>query len=92
MLPKIVVLALGGTIAMTKNQGDAGVQPSLTAADLVAAVPGLAGVADIEARSFRNVPSTQLTLDDMVALAGEIEQAVAGGAQGVVITQGTDTI
>lgn len=92
LLPKIVVLALGGTIAMTKNQGDAGVQPSLTADDLVAAVPQLAEAAEVEARSFRSVPSTQLTLDDMVALAAEIQQAVDHGADGVVITQGTDTI
>lgn len=77
---------------MTEAQGDTGVRPSLTAADLVSAVPQLAEVAAIEARSFRNVPSTQLTVDDMVALAAEIEEAVDGGAQGVVVTQGTDTI
>src|SRR5690606_41572559 len=56
LLPQIVVLALRGTIAMTNNQGAAGVQPSSTAADLVAGVPPLAATPEGEGRSIRSAP------------------------------------
>jgi L-asparaginase len=89
-LPSVSVLALGGTIAST-GAGE-GVTPRLTAEQLVEGVPGLGEVARIEARTFRQVPSPELTLVDLIALAGEIEQRLRRGAAGVVVTQGTNTI
>jgi L-asparaginase len=89
-LPSVSVLALGGTIASTG--GGAGVTPTLTAEQLVASVPGLADVARIEADTFRQVPSPELTLADLVALAQEIERRLSAGDAGVVVTQGTNTI
>jgi L-asparaginase len=90
-LPRVSILSLGGTIAMA-GQGASGVVPALSAEDLVAAVPVLAEVASIEASSFRMVPSAHLKLDDVVALAGEVVRRVGSGADGVVVTQGTDTL
>lgn len=89
-LPPISVLALGGTIASTG--AGAGVTPSLTAEQLAESVPQLARVARIRAETFRQVPSPEITLPDLVALAGEIEDRLSHGDGGVVITQGTDTI
>lgn len=90
-LPTVKVFALGGTIAMTESpQG--GVVPTLTGEMLVKAVPALAGLADIDTVSFRQIPGAHLSYDDLQALAVAIEQAVAEGARGVVVTQGTDTI
>ncbi len=88
--PSVVVLALGGTIASTGS--GTGVTPKLTAEQLVESVPGLSEVARIEAETFRQVPSPELTPADLIALADEVEQRVQGGATGVVVTQGTDTI
>lgn len=89
---RVVVFSLGGTIAMT---GDAGspVVPALTAADLVASVPGLAetGV-DIAVHDFRSVPGASVSLADLTALVAAAHRAVDDGADGVVVTQGTDTI
>lgn len=90
-LPHVVVLSLGGTIA-SAGQAGRGVAPSLTAQDLLAGVPDLAGVAAMQAATFRQVPSADLTLADAVALAREIRRRVEDGAQGVVVTQGTDTL
>ena len=45
---------------------------SFTADDLVAAVPQLADVANIEAVSFRQVASSELTVSDVIALAERI--------------------
>ncbi len=90
-LPSVRILALGGTIAMT-NQGGAGVTPSLTADMLVNAVPDLTKIARIQAESFRQLPGAHLQYEDVEALAQAIRQVQADGIQGVVITQGTDTI
>jgi L-asparaginase len=87
--PRVDVLALGGTIAMS---GEAGVTPTLTSEELVAAVPGLADVAEVRARTFRQLPGASLRLDDLYELADEVERCLDAGATGVVITQGTDTI
>jgi len=88
--PRILVVALGGTIAMTTNAAG-GVTPSLTARQLVDAVPGLTGV-DLDVLTFRNQPGSALTIDDLTELAGEIRNRLRNGTTGVVITQGTDTI
>lgn len=89
--PVITVLALGGTIAMTEG-GQDGVIPTLSGEMLIAAVPALTQFADVQARSFRQLPGAHLGFDDLEALALAIEDAVADGAYGVVVTQGTDTI
>jgi L-asparaginase len=87
----VSVLSLGGTIAMS-DLGGRGVEPALTAEELVAAVPELDGVARITAAAFRTLPSTHLELDDLVELSGEVASHIERGASGVVITQGTDAI
>ncbi len=89
--PTVTVLALGGTIAMTKGEG-AGVVPNLTGENLVAAVPGLDEIARVEARSFRQLPSAQLRYDDLEELADAIRGLSGQGRRGIVVTQGTDTI
>jgi L-asparaginase len=88
---KVALFTLGGTIASTHTAG--GVAPQLTGADLLASVPGLdqAGVT-LQVRDFRQVPSSSLTVDDLLDLAGAIRKEAAGGADGVVVSQGTDTI
>jgi L-asparaginase len=85
----VVVFGLGGTIAMVPT-ADGGAVQALSAEQLVAAVPGLTGVSDVV--DFRGVPGGSLTFDDITALAEAIGAQFADGADGVVVTQGTDTI
>lgn len=89
--PIVTILALGGTIAMTKSE-QGGVVPTLTGEMLVAAVPGLDTLAQIDAQSFRQLPGAHLGFDDLEALADEIRALCAQGRRGIIITQGTDTI
>jgi L-asparaginase len=86
---RVAVVSLGGTIAMTA-QTDSGATPTLSADDLVAAVPGLAdsGI-QVEVHDFRRLPGASLAVSDLLELAAKIE---ALAVDGVVITQGTDTI
>jgi L-asparaginase len=91
--PTIAVIALGGTIAMNATAGQAGVMPALSADDLLSAVPGLGDLEiELEALTFRTLPSASLTFADLTALAALIEDLADKGVQGVVITQGTDTL
>ncbi len=89
--PRILVLSLGGTITMVPSEGG-GIAPKLGAAELVAAVPALAEVAEIEARSPFRLPSPSLGADQVVAVAQEIMAGFALGFDGAVVVQGTDTI
>ena len=90
-LPRVTVLSLGGTISST-DSGGRGVEPTLTGEALVSDVPEIAEFAEVSAVSFRQAASGELTVEDLVELAAEIERIVDGGAAGVVVTQGTDTI
>lgn len=90
-LPKVAVLSLGGTISST-NTGGSGVTPTLTGEALVEDVPELSGVAEVSAASIRQVPGSELTLNDLIELSAEIKSSIEEGASGVVVTQGTDTI
>ena len=90
-LPAVSVLSLGGTISST-GTGSGGVAPSLSGEDLVEDVPEVAEVAEVSATSLRQVPGSELNLEDLIELAGEIQAHIEDGAKGVVVTQGTDTI
>ena len=87
-LPRIKVLALGGTIA-TRPDASGAMQMGLGADDLVAAVPALATLAAIDAETVSRVGSHSLGFDQIHALAAKI--AVLD-ADGVIVTQGTDTL
>lgn len=89
---RVEVFAMGGTIAMTPAV-TGGVTVALTAEQLIAGVPGLAesGIS-VGVRDFRRVPGASVTIPDIVELAQAIPIALAEGAHGIVVTQGTDTI
>lgn len=89
--PRIAVFSTGGTIASTRG-ADGAASPHLSAEQLVAAVPQLAEVADIETVRFRQVASSDLTVADVVALAERLGGAMDDGLTGAVVTQGTNTL
>jgi len=89
--PRVLVLSLGGTITMVPSDAG-GIAPKLGAEELVASVPALAEVAEIEAHSPFRLPSPSLTPGNLVEVAQMIEEAFASGFDGAVVIQGTDTI
>lgn len=90
--PKLIVISTGGTITMTSDQGSKGIAPTLTAADLLNAVPHIAQQADIEALTFSSMPGASLTANHIAELAQLIQQRFDGGIDGAIVIQGTDTI
>lgn len=85
--PKVHLVTTGGTIA-NKAGG------RLSAQELLASVPQLADVAQVDAEEFSNVASDELTLDQWIKLSrrlNEISHADPAAA-GLVVTSGTDTL
>ena len=95
-LPRIAVLAMGGTIA------GQGASPTMTTeykpgvldvGSLISSVPGLAQVACISAEQVANIDSAHITNEHLLKLARRINALSASGAvDGIVVTHGTDTL
>ncbi len=90
-LARVHIIGTGGTIAMGASAAG-GVVPSMSAEDLIRAVPGLAQAAQITAAQLQQVAGSSLSFDDLLAAAVEARRQIAAGADGIVVTQGTDTI
>nr|WP_240189157.1 asparaginase [Nakamurella flavida] len=90
-MPRIAVLSLGGTITTPAERPD-GARPPLTAADLVSAIPELATVADVRPVVAGARMSADLRATDIAEVARWIDGARRDGIDGVVVTQGTDTL
>jgi L-asparaginase len=89
--PRVALFTLGGTIASAAKAG-AGATVELTSEDLIASVPDVHEHADLEAYELQNVASGDLSWQDLGQLRERIDAAVTSGVDGVVITQGTDTL
>lgn len=82
----IALFTLGGTISVTGGK-------RLTGADLAAGVPGLPDLGHtVEIQDVEAVSSANLTTAKVLEVVDAASKAVAAGATGVVVTQGTDTL
>ncbi|MCZ2203401.1 asparaginase [Bartonella sp. A05] len=90
-MKKITIGTLGGTIAMALD--DFGqTQPTLTSDVLIKNVPGLQNIADIHTQTLQQLPSGSLTFKVLFETIEWATQQIKSGADGIVITQGTDTL
>jgi L-asparaginase len=96
-LPKVLLIATGGTIAGVQDApGSLGGYRAgtLTAEQIIASVPELSKHAQIETEQFSNVPSTSITPAQWLALSKRIEKVLKDrdDLAGVVVTHGTDRL
>jgi L-asparaginase len=80
------VIASGGTIAMAGRHA----VPTLVADQLVSEISALTGI-ELRTDNPMSLPGSHLSLGDALALA-QLAIAAAESGEGVVVTQGTDTL
>jgi L-asparaginase len=92
-LPTVVVLSTGGTIAGKHDPTRGGYIPTLTGAELIASVPNLKDIANVQPEEFASINSADMTPAVWVRLAFRVRQALAKpDVAGVVVTHGTNTL
>ncbi|HEX5658900.1 MAG TPA: type II asparaginase [Polyangiales bacterium] len=93
-LPKIVILATGGTIAGSADSSTSGgYQSGQVAVDvLIKAVPQLSTVASVTGEQISNIGSQNMNDEVWLKLAKRVNELARTGIDGIVITHGTDTM
>jgi len=91
-LPKVSVISTGGTIASRVDYRTGAVQPALTAADLASVVPELSSIANLETHILFSEYSENIGPTHWKRMAEEVTKSISSGADGVVISHGTDTL
>ncbi len=95
-LPKVLIIATGGTIASTGNyyHDRGGKVNKISAEALTQAVPGIDKIATLSLEQFSNVSSEKIGPTQWLALAKRINAAFHDDTDlaGIVVTHGTDTM
>jgi L-asparaginase len=94
-LPRIKVLATGGTIAGAQaTQADAGYKSgTFSVDDLIKAVPQMTNIAVLSGEQVANIGSQTMNHEVWLKLAARLNEVLASDeVDGVVITHGTDTM
>ena len=92
-MPRIAVVFTGGTISMRHERGSSGNVPTLRGAELLASVPGLDAIADVEPIEWGLVPASHLAFDQVLEIGRILADALAHpDVDGAVVVQGTDVI
>jgi L-asparaginase len=94
-LPRIKVLATGGTIAGAQtSQAEAGYKSgSFSVDDLIKAVPQLKNIAEMSGEQVANIGSQTMNHEVWLKLGARVNEVLkSDDTDGVVITHGTDTM
>lgn len=91
-LPRLSILSTGGTIASRVDYRTGAVTSQFTADDILRAIPGLADIAQFRAEVLANIFSENMTPAIWQTLARSICDEIKGGAEGIIVTHGTDTL
>src|SRR5436190_20937670 len=93
-LPRVKILATGGTIAGAQaSTADVGYKSgTFSVNDLIKAVPQLDKLADLTGEQLANIGSQTMNHTVWLKLAARINEVLKGDTDAVVITHGTDTM
>ncbi len=92
-MKRVVAIFTGGTISMRVDPTAGGNIPALDGAGILAAVPGIDRLADIDVLDLGRTPASHFTYEQLFGIADAIRTAQADPAvDGVVVVQGTDVL
>ncbi len=91
-LPRISILSTGGTIASKIDYRTGAVTSRFNAEDILAAIPELEEIADYNCRMIYSILSENMRPSYWVELARAVYEEIKNGADGIIITHGTDTM
>ena len=92
-MARVAMIFTGGTISMRNEPGSTGDRPTMRGAELLASVPGLADVADIEPIDWGLVPASHLSIAQVLEIGRILaDQLARPEIDGAVVVQGTDVL
>ncbi len=91
-LPALSIISTGGTIASRVDHRTGAVASQFTADDIIRAIPGLANIGRFRSEVLATILSENMTPAIWQTLAESIYTEIKNGAEGVIVTHGTDTM
>jgi glutamyl-tRNA(Gln) amidotransferase subunit D len=91
-LANISILSTGGTIASKVDYRTGAVTSQFSASEIISAIPELEEIANYRARVIYQIFSENMRAEYWIRLAHSVAEEISEGAQGVIITHGTDTM
>lgn len=91
-LPELAIISTGGTIASKIDYRTGAVTSQFTADDILRAIPGLSSLARYRSEVLATILSENMTPRIWQDLARAVHAAIKDGAEGVIVTHGTDTM
>ena len=91
-LPTVSILSTGGTIASKVDYRTGAVTSQFDVEDILRAIPELREIANFKGEVIYNILSENMKSEYWQTLARTIAAEIEGGADGVMITHGTDTM
>ena len=91
-LEKILIISTGGTIASRIDYRTGAVTPTLDISELIAQIPELEKIANIDYKVLMTKYSENIVPKDWLVIAKEIDKHASSDYAGIIVAHGTDTM
>jgi glutamyl-tRNA(Gln) amidotransferase subunit D len=91
-IPFLSILSTGGTIASKVDYRTGAVSPQFSTDDILDAIPELGEIANIKGKAIYSILSENMRAEYWRKLAVEVYNEINNGADGIIVTHGTDTM
>jgi glutamyl-tRNA(Gln) amidotransferase subunit D len=91
-LPTLAIVSTGGTIASRIDYRTGSVTSQFNASDILTAIPELKEIANYRTIPIATILSENMTPTIWQELARAVYAEIKGGAKGIIVTHGTDTM